>query len=1210
MTQSVTDALTSENQDAVLALQQSFIDGGYDDYSETTVESLLAFFALDANIWLIRCMFPSSRDSSGNVAIGFPRGGFDKGRQHLSHRGLVKLINTAAENHTLPLSTDKWTSLDGINSASPSSTSAIANVVGISAKSIDNAFIAVEFKTNIFTSNFLSDDIVAHIFELDNAYKVLDGNGTLTLILRQSEKLKSAIRKEYGKRSLITFANIKHSDSYINIIIGENAPVSIFGATSNISACKINLPIDDEIGELDSKGLKKLIELSLCSGFQEVESSDTSCLDISPSDIMSMDEFTPQITTIAALVKGVNNLHSRYNVSPYIEIKSVMTKIGIDILSGSIRFVEPNRYVATDASDVYKISDGFRQNTINALFQEIGFIVCVLINLSVPFYDTNFEEIAAELIRIIEPDINQFSTSVFDNATKVYTKLSMKKWSLAYLNHIFIHKYTKSKNNVSYTHNLLNSIVSSLSEILQNFLFADKLTDLNSQSKTLALPTADQAVKLAEATVRSDLDEFVAGIDDIFDIIMVPDDQTSLIDENDFEHARVISELKEQHRIKATQDNWGIFPQNCAEHYKRFLHGQLGASYPSLLSTIASLTSYSGYIQVTADPLDSATFESLVKKEGRVRYEGNAEGNLVLIMQLLTGDSGAGKSYVIRPLLNATRIASVAVTHIDNDTVNFFRNIHLDNGKLKLPKDYAILPGSLSGTHILESEYHDIFNKIRSKDAASILAVNETFTLSDHSAEIAAIRDAMADTELRLLLRSLAHNKLFSGTYNHPIILFFDEASAFMETVYQHSSKITAFCELKSGEAKLFRRAKSNVSGAQIDIQFFGASLHGNLPLPKFLNMAYKADVKDNRAEGVLGRIMMGYIRRNKNGTKPTVITPLTPDRSDEEILSALTTIAHLIPNAIRRLEADYPEDKLSYFSSTRKVTNFYYALDARDQLVNVHERLETKIEGMKTIYPEHSYAYDTYIGKLWEMIYTISGGHKLSRDLFKMAEIVIKNFKCRLFIDGSDVEVSSWDICDYVKDRGVQSTANNTCLLLGVVETLRDLKGSNQLKPIRNRSIKIDSLNAAEVIISHHYDILLHAETMYNDMYGVAEIVKDSARNASAIAVATNNSDSYVAYKIIENLERQIIRCMRSSKILRQSDVIRNMLFQATKKHKDPTTQKKLITQTFANIMLELIEKGYATSEKSGSTWLITGELAQIQPLLTEIKMMMMETI
>jgi hypothetical protein len=132
----------------------------------------------------------------------------------------------------------------------------------------------------------------------------------------------------------------------------------------------------------------------------------------------------------------------------------------------------------------------------------------------------------------------------------------------------------------------------------------------------------------------------------------------------------------------------------------------------------------------------------------------------------------------------------------------------------------------------------------------------------------------------------------------------------------------------------------------------------------------------------------------------------------------------------------------------------------------------------------------------------------------------------------------------------------------------------------------------------------------MYADMYGSTEAARESAKNVNAVAYATSNSDNYMAYKIVENLERQLVRCMRNGSVLRQSDVLRNMLFQASKKSKEPETQKRLITNTFANIMTEFVAKGVAKLEKSGTSWKLIGEMSDIQPLLSEIKLMMVDTI
>jgi hypothetical protein len=1193
-------------------LSAAFNDDGYDDGSALSKAAIAAFWTVEPNIWFLRGVFPASRDNCGNITPGFPRGGFDKSRQHISVRGFHKLIDTVCENVSAPHIGDRWVSIDGINAPVTTVTSAIQNIVGVIAKPIDNAFIAIECNFNFFDGSIANPELTEFILSFTNAYKVRGDRNTIVLILKQTKKLKSFFSKTYPTVSELSFTLPENSDANITIKFDEGSTVNVFGAHSSFPSYQINLPESDEVGSMSAVAYDKLIELIKNANFVESDistSKDGSM--INAIDAIEDSGFLDSINKISTLVKGVTNLQERYAVSPYLEIKNLIPQTTKDSISGGIRFITSERYVVTDPSDVYKISDGFRTNTVNHVFTDVAFVEELLIAISVPFYNTNTEEVIIEVSRIIEPDISDIQLSRFDSESKTYRTSKAKKWSLEHLKNLYESKY---KNKIlkpkSYIAIVLDSIIIELSRILQNFLFADKIDTLSSESKKLATPTVDQAVQLAEATDRDDLTEFLSGISDIFDVELIQDTQTSLIDVSDFEYAKYISELKEQHFLKATQDNWEIYPANCREHYARFLSGQIGASYPALMATIASLTSYAGYIQVTADPLDSATFKALEISENRVRYDGNVEGNLVLIMQLMTGDSGAGKSYVIKPLINAARVANVAVNMVDDATITFFRSIHLDNGKLLNVKDFQGLPGALYSSTINNDEYKEIHARIRSKDAGNLLNVNETFTLSDHSAEIAAIRDAMADTELRLLVRGLSHNKLFAGTYNHPIILFFDEASAFMESVYQHGSKITAFCELKAGESKLFRRAKSNISGAQIDIQFFGASMHGNLPLPKYLSMAYRADVKENRAEGVLGRIITGYIKRNKNGKRPVIAKPIAPDRTDEELLSAITTISHLIPNAMRRLEADTPNSNLSYFSSNRKVTNFFYSLEAREELNNVQQRLEAKIEGMKVIYPAHSYAYDTYIGKLWEMIYTISGGHKLVSDLFKMSEIVINRLTTVLFVDGVMKTFTGWEICDYINDRGIQSNSNNLNLMLSVMEALRTIQSDKLIRPIKSKKIKMRSLLAAEIIITHHYDVLLHSESMYSDMFGSTEAARESAKNVNAVAYATSNSDNYMAYKIVENLERQLVRCMRNGSVLRQSDVLRNMLFQASKKAKEPETQKRLIVNTFANIMSEFVAKGVAKLEKSGSSWKLIGEMSDIQPLLSEIKLMMVDTI
>ncbi len=1197
---------------AISALSQQFLNGGYSDISEMDRQVYEAFWTDTAQADLIQCIFPTHRQrSSGSVRPVYPKGGFDPNAQQLSSKGFSKLLEIAWENCTTPPTSERWSQLDGYRSSLPGMQGGVPTIIGAAIKPINMAVVSIDIDLNFFGSTILPEAVAEYIVNASHAYRVRGNHERITLVLRQTQCLKDFFNTEYPEHSRITFIHGVHTDAKIEVNFREGVSNNILGAHKHHRSYQVVLPDNDAIGHMDEATFISLVQHLDDGGFTTKKSDGMSRGGrLLAWEIEKVPEFAADVDRLLKLIEGGKALKKKFGISAAVSLFDLLSASAQQILAGKIRYAEANRHLEVDPTDVYPISDGFRRNTTWQVFSDIAFTAQFLEEFKIPFDPTEEDRLVLRIAEMIQPDISDVFVSVYDDITAAYTSKKCKKWSHDYTLNVYKCEYRKGeKSTVSHTfaQGFLTQVGNALGAILQDFIYSKQKAELNKRGQTLKPPTMEQSLQLAAIAERTEesIAEFSdIDIEGIFDVIFENlEVQDTLIDEDAIDQAATQRDLKYQYRLKATNDNWGIFPIHFGNHSHRYLRRQKGASYPSCVALMAALISHAGIFQITADPIDDDVFDAVSLKDGRKRYTLNTEGNMLLVMQLLTGDSGSGKSYVTKPLETAARIAAQSVNMIDQDTTNFFRAIVDDKGKLRQVKDYTPQSGVPQGSVIHPLEYADIHQHIRSKEPQSFINFSETYTMTDHSAETAAFRDAMMETEMRMRVRELSNRKLFSGSFYHPVFLFYDEAGAFIEITYQSSARITSFCEMKAGNMKEFRRAKSNASGSQNNIQFWAATMHGNLPLPKYLSTAYKADVKDCKAEGVLGRIIMGYIERKDENDEIEFVSKYGGN-SDEEVIATLSTIAMLIPSAMRRIETEFDGNSISYFSSGRNTGNFFMDADAIEHLPNIHDRLKAKVEAMKDVYPDHSYAYDTYIGKIYEMLYTIAGGHKLTGDLIEMAGRVIPLMNPRFQVGSDHITYSGWEISRYVKDRGIQNYHNHTQLLSALMEVLIQLKDDKKLKPITRQNIKLGSLQAAEIILTHHYDVLMYSETLYCKMFGADTDSFDAARKATSTAMAERHSTGYVAYRIIDNLDRQIRRASNGNMTIRQSDVLRNILYQTSKGGNDDSEKtRQLVMMTFNTLMSRLVRDDHMETSGKGTTWKLLTGYREIQPLLAELR-------
>lgn len=1180
---------------------------GYDDFSDSSSEAFFAFWSDEAQRDLVKNIYTTVKDQSKGSIRPFYPNGFNPAYQQLTINGLEKLTQKICENVTRPPApgaAPRWSAFEGYNSPKGSQ-NGVPNALGAALKPIDMATIAFDFDLNLFEGQVLKEEFIAKILDTKDAYLVRGNRQRLTLIMRQSECLRRHLCSEFESHSKMIYSNDLVVGAKIEVTFREGGANNIWGLHKSGRGYQVKFPDNDVIGEMSSDMFTEFCELIVSSGFV-TRKGDSTNRDgrLLPEEIQEAD-FTMEIRALKSVIGAIENIRMKYKVLGNLAIGAALASSSKEILDGKLRFSEANKSSKITPGEKYPIGDGYRRNTTWQIFTDLAFACNFFDNFKIHYNPEEEELIVATIASLIEPDLED--VFIQDSSGK---HVKVKKWSSEYTKFVYKTEYRESdKSTISFSFvpSFVGMVTKGLAAIVQNFLMSKKLESLKKSGKTINAPTLEQIEVLVGVTEKEDPEEYAeAHLADLFEEIMIGtgDAPETFIDDAEISYANASIERKEKSRIRATNDNWGIFPPQVKDPYKRFLRAQRGGSYASMVATIAALCSYAGYFQVTADPIDSGLFLRVQKKDGRTRYTANTDGNPLLLMQLLTGDSGSGKSYVIKPIEIANTIAGSAVNAVDSATWDFFINCQNEAGKMKPVKDYTPSLGSRR-THISVSEYSSIFAMLRNRDIYSLVSRNETYGNSDYSAEVAALRDAMNDTQLRMNIKDVVNDKLFAGTFSHPLFLFYDEASAFMEAVYTSASKVTHFCELKGAVNKQFRRANSNMSGSQIDIDFFGASLHGNLPLPKFLKTVYESDIKASKAEGVLGRILVSYIQRSNEITEPIE----EAERPDDEVIKTLTTLALMIPSAMRRLDYDsHEKQKLSYFNPSRKVGNLYFELAAREEMVRVHERLTEKIEDMKNIYPQYEYSYDTYIGKLWEMIYTVSGGHKLSLDLMKIAERVIEKLEVRINVDGNPRIFTGWEIADYVKDRGLHSQQNNTFFMLGLIEALRMLHTEGRLKPIRSQSIKLVSVQAAEAIIAHHYDILMYAESLYAEKAEIETTEIDRARLANNIALAERNSLTFGGYRMVKLVEGSILRAFKGDRKVTESGVIRNMVTQANKIRNDEEreNQKQNIRRSFSQIMTLLENKGYVLPIRNGGKimhWELNSRAKAITEFLKEMK-------
>jgi hypothetical protein len=1194
---------SAETLEAIRVLSEQFDSQGYHGYSEGAKAAFKGFWGDSAQADLATSIYPTARDlAKGTIRPVYPKGGFNPKYQSLTSTGLSQLIDAVWARQDGMAS--KWQKFDGYVSSIDPGQDYVAEVVGGAIKPINQSVIAIDVDLDFFGGDRNLPESVAKFFAAaTDAYRVRGNRNRMSLIYRQTDCLKAHIDREYPGVNKIICVSTADSSAKVEFSIRDGCSQNIFGVHKTEISYQVLFPVNDCINPLDELGFAAIVmDLLADNRFVQTTTDIAARLNrITAQELAQQSAYRGHLQTV---LEGIHALKTKYGVSGAINPLDLLTESTLKIMRGELAYTEASVSVKVDPLTNYPFQDGMRRNTTWQAFSDISFIFQFLRVTEIP-HDADLEnQFVQKIAKYIKPDASEVVISEYDPVLRRYTSTKTRKWSEKYTISLYNTTYYDSdKCTISkdFAETFMRQPIHLLGAVLQEFLCSKKISDLATQGRKLIGPDVDQSVTLANIATLPDLSDADEVLDDMFEIIFdIQADSMSLINDDAISDAISQTTLKNQQRVQAVSDDWGIFPKYFARHARRYLRRQKGASAPFAVSTMTAMIAQSGYYQVTADPINDAEFDQVAARDGRERYSLNSDGNTLLLMQVLTGDSGAGKSYVTTPLDVALRMVTTALTKVDVHTQDFFRAV-TDRSKFKSRDKYT--PVEAMGSMISLYQYCAMLDAFREKSPLYATQTTETFSMSDHSADIAALRDAFMITELRLNVRQICNGRLFPGSFYHPICLYFDEAGAFIESTYQNSARITSFCELKAGNPKSFRRANSNLSGAQNDVTFWGATLHGNIPLPKYLATMYKADVKDQKAEGVLGRILLGYIERDDSDVDPEDFKTPYKARTDEEVIATIFTVAMLIPKAVRIMHDELGRDGSCYFSSFRSTTNFYMSRECIDELKGAHDRVYAKIEDMKRLYPENDYAYGTYQGKIYEMLYTLAGGHKLMCDLIAVATQLIPRLHFKVQLGSDIVTYTGWEFSRYTKDRGLQNPDNNGRLIDAIRATIGDLETDDALKRIRSKEIEIKSMIAAETILIHHYDILSYSEVLYDRIIGNIQHSQDAARKATTNALAERNSKTFVAYRIVDCLDKRLRVVNNSTRKITQSDIIRNMLYQCGKGQDDPEASRQLIIQTFNTLIGRLVSDGHLGAAANGKAWFIKTSYAEIQPILGELR-------